>query len=53
MKTVELSSELRLWKGYQRIRILCGLTRGAAALLFSYRIMLNTLGKLSMVVKYH
>jgi hypothetical protein len=48
---VELPSESRLWKGYRRIRILYGLTRGAAALLFFYRIMLNTLGKLSMVAR--
>jgi hypothetical protein len=51
MKTVELPSESRLWKGYRKIRLLCGLTRGAAALLFSYMIILNTLGKLLMVVK--
>jgi hypothetical protein len=51
MKTVELPSESRLWKRYQKIRILYGLTRGAAALLFFCRIVLNTLGKLSMVVK--
>jgi hypothetical protein len=51
MKTVELPSESRLWKGYRRIKILYGLTRGAAALLFFYKIVLNTLGKLSMVVK--
>jgi hypothetical protein len=51
MKTVELPSESRLWKRYRRIRILYGLTRGTAALLFFYRIVLNTLGKLSMVVK--
>jgi hypothetical protein len=51
MKTVELLSKSRLWKGYRRIQILYGLTRGAAALLFFYRIVLNTLGKLSMVVK--
>jgi hypothetical protein len=53
MKTIELPSEFRLWKGYQRIQILCGLTRGAAALLFSYRIVLNTFGKLSVVVEDH
>jgi hypothetical protein len=51
MKTVELPSESWLWKGYRKIRLLCGLTRGAAALLFSYMIVLNTLGKLLMVVK--
>jgi hypothetical protein len=51
MKTVELPSESRLWKGYRKIRLLCGLTRGAAALLFSYKIVLNTLGKVLMVVK--
>jgi hypothetical protein len=51
MKTVELPSESRLWKGYRRIQILYGLTHGTAALLFFYRIMLNTMGKLSMVVK--
>jgi hypothetical protein len=51
MKTIGFSSESRLWKGYRRIQILNGLTRGAAALLFFYRIVLNTLGKLSMVVK--
>jgi hypothetical protein len=51
MKTVELPSESQLWKRYRRIQILYGLTRGAAALLFFYRIVLNTLGKLSMVVK--
>jgi hypothetical protein len=53
MKTIRFPSESRIWKGYQRIRILYGLTRGAAALLFFYRIVLNTLGKLSMVVKDH
>jgi hypothetical protein len=53
MKTVELPSESRLWKGCRRIQILYGLTHGAAALLFFYRIVLNTLGKLSMVVKDH
>jgi hypothetical protein len=51
MKTVELPSESRLWKEYRKIQLLCGLTRGAAAQLFSYRIVLNTLGKLLMVVK--
>jgi hypothetical protein len=51
MRTVELPSESRPWKGYRRIQILYGLTRGAAALLFFYKIVLNTLGKLSMVVK--
>jgi hypothetical protein len=51
MKTVELPSESRLWKGYRRIRILYGLTYGDAVLLFFYRIVLNTLGKLSMVIK--
>jgi hypothetical protein len=51
MKTVELPSKSRLWKGYQRLRTLYGLTRGAAALLFFYRIVLNRLGKQSMVVK--
>jgi hypothetical protein len=53
MKTVKLPSESRLWKRYRRIRILYGMTYGAAALLFFYMIMLNTLGKLSMVVKGH
>jgi hypothetical protein len=48
-----VASESRLWKRYRRIQILYGLTRGAVALLFFYRIMLNTLGKLSMVVKDH
>jgi hypothetical protein len=51
MKTIELPSESRLWKEYRKIRLLCGLTRGAIAQLLSYRIMLNTLGKLLMVVK--
>jgi hypothetical protein len=51
MKIVELPSGSRLWREYRRIRILYGLTRGAAALLFFYKIVLNTLGKLSMVVK--
>jgi hypothetical protein len=51
MRTVELPSESRLWRGYQKIRLLCGLTRGAVVLLFSYMIVLNTLGKLLMVVK--
>jgi hypothetical protein len=51
MKIVELPSGSRLWRGYRRIRILCGLTRGAATLLFLYKIMLNTLGKLLMGVK--
>jgi hypothetical protein len=51
MKIVDLPSESRLWKSYGRIRILYGLTRDAAALLFFHRIVLNTLGKLSMVVK--
>jgi hypothetical protein len=53
MKIVELLSESQPWKGYQRIRILYGLSYGAAALLFFYKIALNTLGKLSMVVKDH
>jgi hypothetical protein len=51
MKTVELPSESQLWRGYQKIRLLCGLTRGAAVLFFFYRIMLSTLGRLLMVVK--
>jgi hypothetical protein len=51
MKTVELPSESRLWKRYRRIQILYGLARSTAVLLFFYRIVLNTLGKLSMVVK--
>jgi hypothetical protein len=51
MKTVELPSESQLWRGYQKIRLLCGLTRGAAVLLFSYMIVLSTLGRLLTVVK--
>jgi hypothetical protein len=51
MKTVELPSESQLWRGYQKMQLLCGLTHGAAVLLFSYRITLNTLGKLWMVVE--
>jgi hypothetical protein len=51
MKTVGLPSESQLWKGYRKIQLLCGLTRCTAALLFSYRIMLKTLGKLLMAVK--
>jgi hypothetical protein len=51
MKTVELLSESWHWKRYERIQRLYGLTHGAATLLFFYRIVLNTLGKLSMVVK--
>jgi hypothetical protein len=51
MKIIELPSKSRLWKEYRKIQLLCGLTRGAATLLFSYRIVLNTLGKLLMVVK--
>jgi hypothetical protein len=51
MKTVELSSESQLWREYQKRRLLCGLTRGAVVLLFSYRITLNILGMLLMVVK--
>jgi hypothetical protein len=51
MKSVELPSESQLWRGYRKIRLLCGLTRGAAVLLFSYKIVLSTLGRLLMVVK--
>jgi hypothetical protein len=51
MKIVGFPSESQLWKGCRGIQILYGLTRGVAALLFFYRIALNTLGKLSMVVK--
>jgi hypothetical protein len=51
MKTIELLSKSQLWRGYRKIRLLCGLTHGAVVLLFSYKIMLNTLGKLLMVVK--
>jgi hypothetical protein len=51
MKTVELPSELQLWRGYRKMRLLYGLTHGAAVLLFSCRIMLSTLGRLWMVVK--
>jgi hypothetical protein len=51
MKTVGFPSELRLWKGCRGIQILYGLTRSVTALLFFYKIALNTLGKLSMVVK--
>jgi hypothetical protein len=51
MKTIELPSESQLWKGYQKIRLLCGLTCSAAVLLFSYRIVLSTLRRLLTVVK--
>jgi hypothetical protein len=50
MKTVGFLSESRLWKGCRGIQIPYGLTRGIAALFFFYRIALNILGKLSMVV---
>jgi hypothetical protein len=51
MKTVEFPSESQLWRGYQKMRLLCGLTRDAAVLLFSCRIVLGTLGRLWMIVK--
>jgi hypothetical protein len=51
MKIVELPSESRLWRRYQKMRLLCGLTQGAAVLLYSCRIMLNTLVKLWMIVE--
>jgi hypothetical protein len=51
MKTIELLSGSLLWRKYQKIRLLCGLTRGAAVLSFFYRIMLITLGRLLMVAK--
>jgi hypothetical protein len=51
MKTIGFPSESRLWKGCRGIQILYGLTRGIVALLFFYKIALNTLGKLLMVVK--
>jgi hypothetical protein len=53
MKTVGFPNETWLWKGYREIQILYGLTRSVAALLFFYRIVLNTLGKLSMIFKDH
>jgi hypothetical protein len=51
MKTVELPSESLLWRKYQKIRLLRGLIRDAAVLSFFYRILLSTLGRLSMVAK--
>jgi hypothetical protein len=53
MKTVGFLSEAWLWKGCRGTQILYGLTRGVAVLLFFYKLTLNTLGKLSMVVKDH
>jgi hypothetical protein len=46
MKIVELPSESQLLRRYRKMHLLCGLTRGAAVLLFSCRIVLNTLGRL-------
>jgi hypothetical protein len=51
MKIVELPSGLRLWRRYQKMLLLCGLTLGAAVLLYSCRIALNTLVRLWMVVE--
>jgi hypothetical protein len=51
MKTVELLSGSLLWRKYQKIRLLCGLTRGTAVLSFFYKIVLSTLGRLLMVAK--
>jgi hypothetical protein len=51
MKGVELPSESQLWRKYQKIRLLCGLTRGTAVLSFFYRIVLSTLGRLLIVAK--
>jgi hypothetical protein len=51
INTVELLRESQLWRKYRKIQLLYGLTRGAAVLSFSYRIVLSTLGRLLMVVK--
>jgi hypothetical protein len=51
MKIIGLPSGSRLWSRYQKMRLLCGLTQGAAVLLYSCRIMLNILVRLWMVVK--
>jgi hypothetical protein len=49
MRTVELPSESQLWRKYRKVLLLCGWTRGAAVLLFSYKITLSTLERLLMV----
>jgi hypothetical protein len=49
MRTVELLSESRLWRKYRQVLLLCGRTRGAAVLLFSFKIVLSTLERLLMV----
>jgi hypothetical protein len=51
MKIIELLSGLRLWRRYQKMRLLCGLTQDAEVLLYSCRIALNTLVRLWMVVE--
>jgi hypothetical protein len=51
MKAVELLSRSLLWRKYRKIRLLCGLTRGAVVLSFFYKIVVSTLGRLLMVAK--
>jgi hypothetical protein len=42
---------LRLSRNHQRESKVCGLTLGAAVLLCCFKIVLNTLGKLLMVIE--
>jgi hypothetical protein len=51
MKTFGLLSGSLLWRKYQKIRLLCGLIRGAAVLSFFYKIVPSILGRLLMVAK--